>query len=327
MADDKVKLLGGKYEPVRPVAQGGMASVWLGVTHGEANFRRKVAIKRVLRHLFSDAEFEAMFVEEARVVADLHHPNIVQVHDFGYDVDGGYFIIMEWVEGMDLHRYVAAMVDAGEATPWPIVSAIAIEVLRALSAAHQRKDEAGAHAPVIHRDVTPANILVGLGGNVKLTDFGLSRAKDRPGTTDPGVVKGKVAYMAPECLRGDPATPLSDIYAVGVTLWEALAGERLFGGSGTDVDIAMRVMEMNVPDLAERRPDLPEELVHIVARAMAPVPARRYQRAGAMVEALSSLLRKQTLPTDGPAIARAVRYAMSRRQPPPPPTPSKPPPA
>lgn len=325
MADDKPKLLGGKYQPLRPVGQGGMASVWLGLTHGEAGFRRKVAIKRVLRHLFTDKEFEAMFVEEARVVADLNHPNIAQVHDFGYDTDGGYFIIMEWVEGLDLHRYVSSFVDAGERTPWPIVSAIAIEVLRALSSAHQRTDEQGRAAPVIHRDVTPANILIGLGGCVKLTDFGLSRAMDRPGTTDPGTVKGKVAYMAPEGLKGERASLMTDIYAVGVTLWEALAGQRLFGGSGGDVEIAMRVLKMDVPDLAGLRPDLPPELLHIVARAMAPVPRRRYQRAGAMVEALSSLLRKHTLPTDGPAIARSVKQALAR-QPKLPPTPLTAPP-
>src|SRR6188472_2946599 len=151
------RLLGGKYEAVEPIGRGGMASVWRGHTHGEAGFRRTVAIKRVLRHLHEDEKFAAMFVEEARVVADLNHPNIVQVHDFGRDHEGGYFIIMEWVEGLNLADYVRAFGRAGELPPWHLCSAICIEVLRALQAAHQRMDAAGRPVPVIHRDVTPSN--------------------------------------------------------------------------------------------------------------------------------------------------------------------------
>lgn len=315
MSESETKLLGGKYELVQPAGQGGMASVWLGLTHGEAGFRRKVAIKRVLRHLFQDAGFEAMFVEEARVVADLNHPNIVQVHDFGYDIDGGYFIVMEWIEGMNLESYVRSYLHAKELTPWPLVSAVAIEVLRALSAAHQHTDDEGRGAPVIHRDVAPANILVGVNGSVKLTDFGLSKAMDRPGTTDPGTVKGKVAYMAPECLRGSGPSLMTDIYALGVTLWEAIAGRTLFGGTGTDVEVAMRVMNGDILPLEEVRSDIPRELSQIVARATALEPRNRYQRASAMVEALSSLLRKQTKPTDGGALSRSVREALRRKPP------------
>jgi len=315
MSESATKLLGGKYELVQPVGQGGMASVWLGLTHGEAGFRRKVAIKRVLQHLFQDQGFEAMFVEEARVVADLNHPNIVQVHDFGYDIDGGYFIVMEWCEGMNLENYVRSYLHARERTPWQLLSAVSIEVLRALSAAHQHTDDEGRAAPVIHRDVAPANILVGINGSVKLTDFGLSRAMDRPGTTDPGTVKGKVAYMAPECLRGSGPSLMTDIYALGVTLWEAVAGRPLFGGTGTDVEVAMRVMNGDIPPLDEVREDIPRELCQIVARATSLEPRHRYQRGGAMVEALSSLLRKQTKPTDGAEIARSVREAIRRKAP------------
>src|ERR1041384_4961555 len=137
------KMLGGKYEVVEPVGRGGMASVWLGYTHGEAGFRRKVAIKRVLTQLHSDERFEAMFVEEARVVADLNHPNIVQVHDFGREPEGGYFIIMEWVDGISLADYVKAHARANKQVDWPIACAICIEVLRALSAAHSRTEASG----------------------------------------------------------------------------------------------------------------------------------------------------------------------------------------
>lgn len=317
-------LLGGKYEAVEPVGRGGMASVWLGYTHGEAGFRRKVAIKRVLTHLNEDARFEAMFVEEARVVSELNHPNIVQVHDFGRDHEGGYFIVMEWVEGMSLADYVRSFQHGerhreapargrvtDEPPPWHLVAGICIDVLRALAAAHQHTDEAGRPVPVIHRDVTPSNILVGLNGAVKLADFGLARAMDRPRTTDPGTVKGKVAYMAPELLQNEKPDPRCDLYSVGVVLWEALTARRLFGGDGTDVQIALRILEGTIPSLRERRPELPVELSAIVERALARRPRERFQRATEMIDALAQLLRRHPEPADGSAIARSVRHARS----------------
>jgi serine/threonine-protein kinase len=302
-------LLGGKYEPVEPVGQGGMASVWSGYTHGEAGFRRQVAIKRVLQHLHEDERFERMFVEEAHIVAELNHPNIVQIHDFGRDADGGYFIVMEWVEGLNLADYVRAFARVGEAPPWPLASAIAIEVLRALSAAHLRVDDEGRPVPVIHRDVTPANIMIGVNGAVKLADFGLSRASERPRTTDPGTVKGKVAYMAPELLENQKPDPRCDIYSVGVTLWEAIAARRLFGGKGTDIDIALRVLDGKIPPLSEAREDVPPELEAIVNRSLARNPRERFQRATEMIDALAALLRSRHAPTDGTVLARSVREA------------------
>jgi serine/threonine-protein kinase len=323
-------LLSGKYEAVSPVGRGGMASVWLGYTHGEAGFRRKVAIKRVLTHLHSDEKFEAMFVEEARVVADLNHPNIVSVHDFGREPEGGYFIVMEWVEGVSLTDYVKAYARAGKPTEWPLVAAICIEVLRAMSAAHSRTEASGRPVPVIHRDVTPSNILVGLNGVVKLADFGLARAMDRPRMTDPGVVKGKVAYVAPELLENAKPDPRCDVYSLGVVLWEALSGKRLFGGERTEIDTALRILQGNVAPVSEVRSDLPRELVAIVSQATARVPRERFQRATDMIDALAGLLRKQPGATDAPAIARSVRSAKSwlTSQPPPsgmPPASGKPP--
>ena len=321
------RLLSGKYEAVAPVGRGGMASVWLGYTHGEAGFRRKVAIKRVLTHLHSDERFEAMFVEEARVVADLNHPNIVQVHDFGREPEGGYFIIMEWVEGMSLADYTKAHAGAGKLTEWPLAAAICIEVLRALSAAHARTEASGRPVPVIHRDVTPSNILVGANGVVKLADFGLARAMDRPRTTDPGVVKGKVAYLAPELLENAKPDPRCDLYSLGVVLWEALSGKRLFGTERTEVDTALRILQGNVAPVSEVRHDLPRELVSIVSQATARSPRERFQRATDMIEALSGLLRKQPAPTDAPSIARSVRYARAWLSSTPPPPGTQPPPA
>lgn len=189
---DPAQWVAGKYELVAPIGEGGMASVWLGLTHGAAGFTRKVAIKRILPKLAVDSGFAALFVEEARVVSELQHPNIVQIHDFDRDADGRHFIVMEWIEGIDLDSYIRSF--AAAPTPWALVTAIGIEVLRALAAAHERLDSAGEPAPIIHRDVNPANILLGANGVVKLADFGLSRAMDRVSMTAPGVVKGKLGY-------------------------------------------------------------------------------------------------------------------------------------
>lgn len=303
--------LGGKYEAVRPVGRGGMASVWLGLNRGVAGFTRKIAIKRILRHLKqNDEKFERMFVEEALIVADLHHPNIVQVHDFGRDMDGGYYIVMEWVEGLNLGGYIDAHKSAGELPPWHLCMGICIEVLRALSAAHDHKDEAGQPAPVIHRDVTPANILIGINGNVKLTDFGLAHAMDRPGTTEPGMVKGKIAYVPPEVLKGARPDPRTDLYGLGVVLWEALTAQRLFGGEKmNDLDIAMRVLKLEVPSLAQLRPGLPPELYQLVTRGIARDPAQRFQTAQEMIGALTAILRHHPTASDVTAVARSAQRA------------------
>ncbi|MCA9581202.1 MAG: serine/threonine protein kinase [Myxococcales bacterium] len=306
--------IAGKYELIEPAGEGGMASVWKGLTHGAAGFTRKVAIKRVLPGLAKDAKFVTMFVEEARVVSELQHPNIVQIHDFDSDEWGAHFIVMEWVEGLDLGRYARSFREAGERTPWHYLSAITLEMLRALGAAHERIDRHGHPAPVYHRDVTPSNILLGENGIVKLADFGLARAMDRGRLTQPGVVKGKLAYLAPELVMGDRATALTDVYAVGIVLWETLTGARLFAG-GKDTDVIRRVRDGAIPPLTEYRDDLPEELMDIVRCALAKFPEDRFQSAREMQLALAGLLRGHHERTDAEPLARSVRLALSRLPP------------
>src|SRR4051794_14987511 len=155
---------GGKYELVEPVGEGGMAHVWRGLTHGASGFTKLVAIKRVKRELAQDPSFAAMFVEEARVVSALQHPNIVQIFDFDQDDSGGFFIVMEWIEGLDIEHWVRAHELGRARSPWHLTTAIAVEVLRAVTAAHERVDEQGKSAPVIHRDINPANIMLGVSG-------------------------------------------------------------------------------------------------------------------------------------------------------------------
>lgn len=305
-------LLGGKYELLHPAGEGGMASVWRGRTHGEAGFTRDVAIKRVLPALARDPKFAAMFVEEARLVAELAHPHIIQIHDFGRDADGGYYIVMEWVDGLDLSDYVASFRIANEPTPWHLIAAIGIEVLRALGAAHGRRDAHGQLSPIIHRDVTPSNVMLGLNGVVKLADFGLAKGLDGPNMTQPGIVKGKVGYMAPELLRGAKAGPKTDLYSAGVVLWESLAGQRLFGSNKSDMELARSVLDQRIPPLAGQRGDLPEDLVRVVEHLMASDPEHRFERASAPVRALTTILRTQRESTMAENMASSVAAAKAR---------------
>lgn len=303
------KLIANKYELIEPAGEGGMASVWKGLTHGADGFTKQVAIKRVLPGLAADNKFAHMFVEEARVVSDLQHPNIVQVHDFDRDELGNYFIVMEWVEGLDLSRYVRAYNRVGETASWAYVAAIGIEVLRALQAAHERVDAEGQPAPVIHRDVTPSNILLATNGIVKLADFGLARAMDRASMTKPGTVKGKLAYMAPEVMHGERASERSDIYCLGIVLWESLTGKQLFAG-GSDLDVVMRVREGKIPNLAEERDDLPASLVEVAHCALSRDKDERFESAREMQRALASILRTHPEPTDSEPLSRSIRQAI-----------------
>jgi eukaryotic-like serine/threonine-protein kinase len=312
MADQQQgERIAGKYELVAPLGEGGMASVWRGLTRGACGFSRKVAIKRVLPGLARNGEFTAMFVEEARVVSELQHPNIVQVHDFDRDEKGALFIVMEWVEGVDLQRWVLAYDKENEDTPWPIVTAIGIEVLRALGAAHERTDEKGRPAPVVHRDVNPANILMGVNGIVKLADFGLARAKDRASMTSPGIVKGKLSYLAPETAMGAAATPASDLYSVGIVLWESLSRKRLFAGKGPG-EVIMKVREGKIQPLGELRPELPPLLCEVVHTALAKEPGDRFHSADEMRRTLTSILRNHPEPTDARMLGNSVKLASAR---------------
>jgi len=304
------KMIANKYELVAPLGEGGMASVYRGLTHGAAGFTCKVAIKRVLPNLAEDAAFVAMFVEEARVASELQHPNIVAVHDFDRDDEGRYFIVMEWIDGIDLFGWIASF--AGAPTPWHEVAAIGVEILRGLGAAHERVDDAGNPAPVIHRDVSPQNVLLSVQGIVKLADFGLARAADRATMTAPGTIKGKLGYMAPELVKRAPASPKSDLYSVGIVLWEALTGKRLFGGTDAYEQIK-KILANQVPQLRDIRPDVPLPLSEIVHTALSFDPSNRFEHAEEMQRALASLLKNHTEPTDDRALARSIKDAMARR--------------
>jgi serine/threonine-protein kinase len=313
--DGGKRFLAGKYELIAPAGVGGMATVWRGIAHGENGFSRTVAIKRLLPWAAADREAVQMFVEEARLASELQHPNIAQVYDFcREDEDDRCFIVMEWVEGLSLGHFLKTYLDRDEYAPWPIVASIAIEILRALTIAHGRVGPDGVAAPVYHRDVTPTNVLLGVHGIAKLTDFGMARAMDRVTVTQPGVLKGKLSYMAPEYVGGVKANPRPELYAVGVILWEAFAGRKLreaknpaelFAKTGTPV-----------PRIREMRPDLPAEIAQVVDCAVERKPYDRYASTREMANALKAALRALDVSADEQVIGACVIEACDRRGPP-----------
>jgi serine/threonine-protein kinase len=307
------RVIAGKYHLFEQVGEGGMAVVFRAEMRGAAGFARQVAVKKMKPELRAGQNYVAMFVEEARVGAELAHPNIVQVIDFCQDTDGLYCLIMEWVEGIDLKGFLHAVRTRGSKVPWGLVAAIGVGMLRGLAAAHERVTALGAPGPVIHRDVSPSNIMLGANGIVKLADFGLARARDRmQSLTAPGIIKGKLSYIAPEIARGKAASPQSDIFGVGCVLWEALAGRALFEGAGAG-EIFRKVHAGEIPALSAHRAELPPRLMEVVHQALAPDPAARFRSAREMAQALASVVTAAPMPGDAQEmLARSVREA--RRQ-------------
>lgn len=303
-------VIAGRYHLLEAVAEGGIAIVWRAVVKGAGMFERYVAIKVMKRAFSSEPSHIEMFLEEARIGAELQHPHLIQVLDFLLEDGGSYCLVMEWIEGIDLRSLSQRLGGVDRPLPWSLVAHIGVGVLRGLASAHERRLDSGALAPVIHRDVAPQNVLLGLNGSIKLTDFGMSRAKDRAqAKTAPGFVKGTLSYMAPEILAAEDASPKSDQFSLACTLWESLAGERLFDAP-TDVEVYTMIRSGEVRSLEERRPDLPEALIQIVHKALAMEPDDRFESAREMIHELREVLRN-----DGPkldadlVIGRAVAQA------------------
>ncbi|AKF08043.1 serine/threonine protein kinase [Sandaracinus amylolyticus] len=305
------RIIAGKYELVSPAGEGGMAVVWKALARGAGSFQRPVAIKRIQHAKHADPSFVRMFEEEARVGSELHHPNVVQILDFGMDEEGGYYLVMEWIEGLDMFQWVRSFPKGLRETPWPLVAAIGIEVCRALAAAHERVDARGQIVPVYHRDVSPSNVLLGVSGVVKLTDFGLARAMDRASMTRPNVIKGKLAYCAPELISGAKPSSQSDLFALGVVLWEALAQKRLFTGKN-DLEVLLAVRKGDVPKLSELRPDVPYSLALAVHTALETHPDARFENAKSMARALAAVLRAEAEHADAEPLGASVRAARVR---------------
>jgi serine/threonine-protein kinase len=267
-----------------------MAEVFLAVSHGPAGFNKLLVIKKIRPQFAEDPEFLGMFLDEARLAARLSHPNVVQTNEVG-DENGRYFMAMEYLDGQPLNRVVHRLAKSG-GLPLGMHLRILADVLAGLHHAHELLDFDGTHLGVVHRDVTPQNVFVTYDGIVKVVDFGIAKAQNSASETKAGVVKGKVAYMAPEQARGDRVDRRADIFSVGVLLWEAATGTRLWKGL-PELTIIQRLLTGEVPAPSKVKPDLPLELEAMIVRAMAPNREDRYATAADLQADIEAYLESQ----------------------------------
>jgi serine/threonine-protein kinase len=277
-----------KYRVLKKLDAGGMAEVYLGEAETLQGFKKKVAIKRVLPELAQNRQFIAMFLDEARIGLHLNHANVVQVFDIGV-ADDTYFIVMEYVDGVNLKTLFEATRGRGFGVTVPIAVFIGIEICKALSYAHELTDEAGRGRGLVHRDVSPPNVLLSKRGEVKLVDFGLAKAVGQLEHTDPGVIKGKFSYLSPEAVEQKEVDSRADIFSAGILLWELLTNERLFLGE-TDLDTVNLVRQAHVPSLVNLNTQVPPPLEKVCRRALARDRNRRYQTAREFGDALAEVL-------------------------------------
>ena len=275
----------GRYEILRPIGAGGMAELYLARVHGDQGFSKLVVLKRILPHLARDTAFVDMFLNEARIAATLSHPNIVSVTDFG-KTEGDSFIAMEYVHGADLGAMLETAADRGE-FPMDVALTIMLGVCAGLHHAHERRGTDGQPLELVHRDVSPSNVMVSYDGSIKVTDFGIATAGALTRTTRAGTLKGKVAYMSPEQCRGGAVDRRADIFALGILLYEATLLTRLFVGDN-DYALMNQVIEGKIVPPREVDRSYPPQLEAIVMRALAPDPADRFPTAAALQSTLEA---------------------------------------
>ena len=294
----------GRFLLVDRVAVGGMAEVFAAVRPGDPP-DRAYAVKRMLPTLAEDEDLVRMFLDEARLQVQLDHPSIVPVHDLGR-IEARYYMVMDYVAGRDLRALVDRARAEGERLPIPLAAHLAWHVADALDHVHRRKDAKGAELRIVHRDVSPANVLVGFDGVARIIDFGVAQAAFRRGSR-PGVLRGKFGYMSPEMVRGLPVDRRSDVFALGVVLHEALTGERLFTGP-SELAVMERVRAADVRPPSASNPSVPRELDAVVLRALAREPEDRIAWASDLRDALLPFT--CGAPPDDPSIvARAMARA------------------
>ncbi|WAM28361.1 protein kinase domain-containing protein [Myxococcus sp. NMCA1] len=278
----------GPYVLVRKLAEGGMAEIFLAKLLGADGFERNVVIKRMLPHLTNNPDFVEMFRDEARLAAKLAHPNIVQIQELGF-AEGCYYICMEYLAGEDFSTTLRLAGRKRHYVPLPIVLRVLIDAARGLHFAHEFTNEAGQPLNVVHRDISPSNLYLTYQGQVKVLDFGIAKAESRLVNTRTGVVKGKYMYMAPEQARGKEVDRRADVFALGVSLYEALTHVRPFSREN-DLAVLNALLQGELKPPRELRPDLPEELEAILLKAMAFKPEDRYPTAEAFADALETFL-------------------------------------
>lgn len=267
----------GKYQLTRRIAVGGMGEIFYAKIAGIEGFQREVAIKKMLPHLSADRAFIDMMVKEAKLTVILNHPNIVQVYDLARE-GSEYYIAMEYVAGTNVGTMLESCYNSNTRLPTDVAVYITMNVLKGLGYAHDLRDPTGEPMHILHRDITPQNILVTQQGWVKITDFGIAKARNEISTTSPGMIKGKLGYIAPEQLAGRQADSRVDIFCAGILLWESLATRRLFKGQD-EVDTFRLIAEARVPPLSSIRSDVSPAIEKVIHKGLARDPDERYATA------------------------------------------------
>jgi serine/threonine protein kinase len=285
----------GPYRLVKKIAVGGMAEVFKAKRTGVEGFEKVVAVKRILPHLSDNKEFVDMFIDEAKMVAGLAHPNIVQISDLG-KLEKSYYIAMEYVHGRDLRSILRRAKDRGLRLPLDLTVFIVSRVCSALEFAHRKKDERGRPMLIVHRDISPQNILISFEGEVKLTDFGIAKAATKARITDAGALRGKLLYMSPEQAWGKPMDRRSDLFSLGIVFYEMVTDQKPFLGS-SEMSILEMVRECRVAPPSDVNPRIPERLEKVVMTALERDPDHRYQDAAEMYRDLDRVLHERQPPT------------------------------
>ncbi len=274
-----------RYELVAEIASGGMATVFLARLSGVGGFQRFVAIKRLHPHLAAENEFVEMFLDEARLAAGIHHPNVVPILEVGAS-DRGYYLVMEYIEGDTLARLLARAASSGNKLPVKIGIRVILDMLAGLHGAHELKDDMGQPTELVHRDVSPQNVLVGVDGISRITDFGVARAATRLTATRVGQLKGKIAYMAPEQATGkSDVDRRADVFSSGIVLWEVLAARRLFKSENEAATLS-RVISEPIPLLTTIAPDINPQIAAVCMKALERDPQKRFATCAQFADAL-----------------------------------------
>jgi serine/threonine-protein kinase len=301
-----------RYRVIERLESGGMAEVFRAESEGLQGFRKQVAIKRVLPHLSSKKKFISMFLDEARLSAQLSHSNCVQVFDIGVG-DAAFFIVMEFVDGANLKTIIEHLKKTGRDFPVEAAVYLALEICKGLTYAHELTDTNGVPLHIVHRDMSPPNVLVTKHGEVKIVDFGLAKANSQLEKSEPGIIKGKFSYLSPEAAMGQDVDARTDIFAVGIILWELLAAQRLFLGE-TDFQTVKKVQASQVPSISQINKKVPPELERIINRALAREPGQRFLTARALGQELSKFMFRFGVPVSTFDIEQLVQGTMRERQ-------------
>ncbi|XXT16356.1 serine/threonine-protein kinase [Sorangium sp. So ce429] len=296
-----------RYRVLKRLASGGMAEVFVAESAGIEGFKKQVAIKRVLPQLSKKEQFIAMFLDEARLSAHLSHSNVVSVFDIGVG-DGTYFIVMEYVDGADLRALLEHQKKVGRPMSVEVAAFMAAKMCQGLAYAHDLSTADGKPLQIVHRDITPANVLITRYGEVKIVDFGLAKASSQLAESDAGIIKGKFGYLAPETVLEQGVDQRVDIFALGIILWEMLAGRRLFLGDSDYITVRL-VRDAVVPSLQQLNSEVPRELEQIIRRALARDPGARYRNARDLGRDLTRFLYRYGRPVSEDDVAALVERA------------------